>query len=91
MRVFRRFLLTPGKMLCFFGPELNKHKGALQKLISRQMLVEEQFSGAYSLTPDGFRAMKAQTSKADENDGAPSKSSGKGSAHRPKSRKSLRS
>ena len=45
-------------MLCFFGPNLEKHKGALQRLTEKDFLVKEQFKGAYSLTDAGFEAMK---------------------------------
>ncbi|MDP7020667.1 MAG: hypothetical protein QGG36_33080 [Pirellulaceae bacterium] len=58
LRTFRQFLLTPGKMLCFFGPNLEKHKAALQKLTDKDFLVKEDFKGAYSLTPAGFELMK---------------------------------
>ena len=58
MRTFRQFLVTPGKMLCFFGPDLEKNKAALQRLTERDLLVKEQFKGAYSLTDAGFEAMK---------------------------------
>ena len=57
-RRFRQFLVTPGEMLCFFGPELDKHKVALQRMTERDLLVKEQFKGAYSLTQSGFEAMK---------------------------------
>lgn len=58
MRTFRQFLVTPGKMLCFFGPDLERNKAALQRLTERDLLVKEQFKGAYSLTRNGFEAMK---------------------------------
>jgi hypothetical protein len=58
MRTFRQFLLTPGKMLCFFGTDLERNKAALQRLTDRDLLVKEQFKGAYSLTREGFEAMK---------------------------------
>lgn len=54
---FRQFLVTPGEMLCFFGPDLDKHKVALQRMTERDLLVKEQFKGAYSLTQAGFEAM----------------------------------
>ena len=59
LRTFRQFLVTPGEMLCFFGPNLDRHKAALQQLTSRDFLVKEHFQGAYSLTRDGFAAMKS--------------------------------
>ena len=45
-------------MLCFFGPNLEKHKAALENLTERDLLVKEQFKGAYSMTPAGMQAMK---------------------------------
>jgi len=45
-------------MLCFFGPNLEKHKSALRQLTEKDFLVKETFKGAYSLTHAGFRAMK---------------------------------
>ncbi len=45
-------------MLCFYGPDLEKHRSALQKLTDRDYLVKERFKGGYSLTKAGFVAMK---------------------------------
>ena len=59
MRKFRQFRVGPGKMLCFYGPDLERNRAALQELTANDLLVEESFSGAYSLTPAGFEAMKA--------------------------------
>ena len=59
LRTFRQYLSTPGKMLCFFGPNLQKHKTALEQLTKKDLLVKEHFKGAYSLTRAGFEAMKA--------------------------------
>ncbi|MFP6676963.1 MAG: hypothetical protein VB878_17905 [Pirellulaceae bacterium] len=59
LRTFRQYLVTPGKMLCFFGPNLEKHKTAFLRLTEKEFLVKERFKGAYSLTPAGFEAMKA--------------------------------
>lgn len=58
LRTFQQYLATPGKMVCFFGIDLEKHKPALRQLTERDLLVEEQFKGAYSLTIEGFEAMK---------------------------------
>jgi hypothetical protein len=58
LRTFQQFRVTPGKMLCFFGPTLEKHRAALQRLTDSDLLVKEQFKGAYSLTHAGFEAMK---------------------------------
>ena len=58
LRTFERYLVTPGKMLCFFGQNLDRHKAALQRLTEKDFLVKEQYKGAYSLTRAGFDAMK---------------------------------
>lgn len=58
MRAFRRFLVRPGEMLCFYGPELKRYSPALRQLTEKEYLVKEQFKGAYSLTKSGFVAMK---------------------------------
>lgn len=58
LRTFRQYLVTPGKMLCFFGPNLEKHQAALQELTEKDFLVKEQFKGAYSMTRAGFEASK---------------------------------
>ncbi len=59
MRDFRRFLMSPGQMLCFYGPNLERSKNALRQLTDKGLLVKENFKGAYSLTPEGFTAMKS--------------------------------
>ena len=66
LRKFRQFLMTPGQMLCFYGPDLQKHKEALRNLTEADLLVREQFDGAYSLTPAGFEAMKSCASPTRE-------------------------
>jgi hypothetical protein len=58
MRTFQQFQVNPGQMLCFYGPNLQQFKPALQELTERELLVEEQFNGGYSLTQAGFVAMK---------------------------------
>jgi len=58
LHTFRQYLITPGQMLCFYGPDLEKHKSALQQLTEKDLLVKETFTGAYSLTHAGFAAMK---------------------------------
>lgn len=58
LRTFQQYLATPGKMVCFFGPNLEKHKSALAELTEKEYLIEEDFDGAYSLTRAGFEAMK---------------------------------
>jgi len=56
---FREFLMTPGKMLCFYGPDLQLKKATLDLLISKDLLVKETFHGGYSLTKAGFSAMNS--------------------------------
>ena len=57
LRTFRQFLMTPGQMLCFNGPNLKQDKATLENLIHKELLVKEKFKGGYSLTPAGFAAM----------------------------------
>ena len=56
--VFRKFRVSAGEMLCFYGPNHKKHRAALRQLIAKGMVIEERFSGGYSLTQSGFAAMK---------------------------------
>ena len=58
LKTFHEFLMRPGQMLCFYGPELERHRNALKGLTERKLLVKERFKGAYSLTEDGFSAMR---------------------------------
>jgi hypothetical protein len=58
LQAFRQFMVAPGQMLCFSGPELAKKKAALQQLTQKGLLVEETFKGAYTLTRAGFDAIK---------------------------------
>jgi len=57
LHTFRQFLVTPGQMLCFHGPNLNQHQAALKQLTDKEFLVKEQFKGGYSLTKAGYEAM----------------------------------
>lgn len=52
--------MSPGQMLCFFGPKLQRNKPALNELIKKEYLVKETFKGAYSLTQAGYDAMKSE-------------------------------
>jgi hypothetical protein len=54
---FRQYLMTPNKMLCFYGPSLEQNQTALESLIEKELLVRETFKGAYSLTREGYAAM----------------------------------
>jgi hypothetical protein len=58
MKTFRQFLVSPGEMLCFSGPDLAKNRTGLQQLTEKKLLEKEQFKGGYSLTPAGFAVMK---------------------------------
>jgi hypothetical protein len=51
-------MITPGQMLCFYGPSLKQNKTALQQLTDKEFLIKERFKGGYSLTRDGFDAMR---------------------------------
>ena len=62
LQVFRSYKITTGELLCFSGPNLQKHEAGLKKLAVRKMLIKERFKGAYSLTASGYEAM-AQSGK----------------------------
>lgn len=57
LAVFRSFMVNVGEMLCFHGPQLEKHGATLRTLAEKNLVVKEQFAGGYSLTPAGFEAM----------------------------------
>ena len=57
LRTFRQFLMTPGQMLCFSGPNLEQDEAALDLLTERELLIKEKFKGGYSLTRAGFESM----------------------------------
>lgn len=58
LKTFRQFLMIPGQMLCFSGPNFKRDKATLTRMTDKDLLVEEGFKGAYSLTQSGFTAMK---------------------------------
>lgn len=58
LSTFREYLMSPGRMLCFSGPNLERDRPALILLSEKKLLEKERFKGAYSLTPAGFAAMK---------------------------------
>lgn len=58
LNVFRKYLVTPGQMLCFYGADLAQHRAGISQLIDKELLVAERFKGGYSLTDAGFAAMK---------------------------------
>jgi len=49
--------MIPGQMLCFSGPNLKQDKATLDLLTDKELVVEEQFKGGYTLTQAGFAAM----------------------------------
>lgn len=56
--VFRKYLMTPGKMLCFGTSDQDTLEEPLAQLTRKGLLVSERFQGGYSLTEPGFAAMK---------------------------------
>lgn len=58
LAIFRRFQVGPSQMLCFNSQQLKTHKKAFEILMEKGYLVRETFGGAFSLTRDGFAAMK---------------------------------
>ena len=50
--------MTPGRMLCFSGPNLERDTAALELLADKKLLVKESFTGGYSLTEAGFAVMR---------------------------------
>ena len=69
LQTFHQYLMTPGKMLCFSGPGLERHAADLTRLTAKKLLVREKFKGGYSLTNRGFSAMKACVARKVANDG----------------------
>ncbi|MFO0911386.1 MAG: hypothetical protein U0795_00390 [Pirellulales bacterium] len=59
LAVFRSYLMTPSQMLCLDTRKQMLHERGLRELVRRELLVTERFRGAYSLTEDGYSAMKA--------------------------------
>ncbi len=60
LNVFRDYKMTPGKMLCFTGPDLEKFGVKLNQLTSMGLLMAEKRKGSYSLTESGFDVMKME-------------------------------
>ncbi len=58
LNAFRRYLMAPGKMLCFTAPEVVTLGDSLALLTHKGLLVAERFPGSYSLTKAGFKAMQ---------------------------------
>lgn len=58
LAVFRKYLMTPGRMLCLNNTDIGTMKRSLDKLTAAGLLIPEEFKGSYSLTRSGFNAMK---------------------------------
>ena len=58
LAMFRKYLMSPGKMLCFSSQDLTSMKKSVDKLIQAGLLVSEDFKGGYSLTRSGYAAMR---------------------------------
>ncbi|MEN1680369.1 MAG: hypothetical protein AAGJ46_12320 [Planctomycetota bacterium] len=58
LKTFAAFMMSPNQMLCFSGPELEKHRAALETLSDKELLTREKRAGAYSLTRSGYEEMK---------------------------------
>jgi hypothetical protein len=61
LAVFRTFLVKTGEMICFTGPQLQKYGPTLAGLAKKNLVVREHYAGGYSLTREGFVAMRAGT------------------------------
>ncbi len=62
LSVFRKWLVTPGKMLCFATSDLKAFHLPLAQLTHKGLVVAEKFQGGYSLTESGFAAMNEMAS-----------------------------
>ena len=60
---FRRYLMSPGDMLCFSGQDIESMGTGIEDLVKRCMLVPERKKGSFSLTKQGFEAMRAIAKK----------------------------
>lgn len=63
LSVFRSFLVKTGEMICFTGPQLQKYGPTLAGLAKKNLVVREHCAGGYSLTREGFVAMREGTSR----------------------------
>lgn len=54
---YQQYLITPGQMLCFSGPNFERDEKTLEIMSGKKLLTKESFGGAYSLTRSGFVAM----------------------------------
>ncbi len=58
LEIFRRFRMESGQMLCLSRADVAALHEPLKRMTNNGLLVEESFQGGYSLTPEGFAAMK---------------------------------
>ena len=58
LSIFREFQVGPNQMLCFNSQQVKSYRHAFKLLMEKGYLIREEFSGAFSLTHDGFAAMK---------------------------------
>ena len=59
LNIFRRFQMETGQMLCLSRSEVETFHQPLAELADRGLIVAEKFAGGYSLTPNGFAAMRS--------------------------------
>ncbi len=59
LTVFRKYLMTPGQMLCLSNSDADSMKIALEKLVTGGLLTPDDFKGGYSLTRNGYDKMAA--------------------------------
>ena len=57
LSIFRKYLMTPGEMLCLGSSDLEAFKMPLVQWTNGGMLVADRYQGGYSLTEVGFAAM----------------------------------
>lgn len=55
---FAEYLMPPEQMLCLVNADLPEVRRALHHMVGRGWLTVQNFKGGYSLTVEGFRAMK---------------------------------
>lgn len=59
LNIFREYLMTPGKMLCLSQLDGEVYGTPLANLVAKKLLIEERYKHGYSLTENGYRAMRA--------------------------------
>ena len=58
LSVFRKYLMTPGEMLCCGSLDTRASDATLDQLTRKGLLVQERFRSGYALTDAGFAAMQ---------------------------------